>query len=280
MTPPAASTTVAPSLDDLRRRIDAIDDGLLELIQERAAIVGAIAAAKRASGSAGAFRPGREAQVMRRLAGQLSGPFGLATMVRLWREIMCEFTRLQGPFSAAVACTAGHPGLWDLARDHFGAETPLAGHATPDSVLAAVEAGEATVGVLAVPSAAPEGAWWPRLRSDDADRIRIISRLPFASAGSARGPGLDAVAVARLPTEASGQDRSFLALPVADAGETVRILQAAGLSLRGAGAVAAGATLAEVEGYLDDGDARLARLPAGTLVLGAYAIPLAESGGR
>src|SRR5690606_35252375 len=107
------------------------------------------AAAKRASGSAGAFRPGREAQVMRRLAARLGGPFGVPTMVRLWREIMCEFTRLQGPFSAAVVATPDRPGLWDLARDHFGAETPLAQHDDADAVIAAVAAGQATVGVLA-----------------------------------------------------------------------------------------------------------------------------------
>ncbi|WP_374446533.1 chorismate mutase [Stella sp.] len=273
------TSTVAPSLDDLRRRIDAIDDGLLDLIQERAAIVGAIAAAKRASGSAGAFRPGREAQVMRRLASQLDGPFGVATMVRLWREIMCEFTRLQGPFSAAVDCAPDRCGLWDLARDHFGAETPLAAHGSAEAVIGAVAAGAATVGVLAPPSAAPAGAWWPRLRSADRARVRIISRLPFASPGSARGPVRDAVAVACLPTEPSGHDRSFLAVPAAGPAEAADLLHTAGLAPYGAAVAADGAVLAEVDGYLDDADPRLARLPSGTLVLGAYAVPLAESGG-
>lgn len=276
MTSPVAPSS-APSLDDLRRRIDAIDDGLLELIQERAAIVGAVAAAKRATGSAGAFRPGREAQVMRRLASQLGGPFGVPTMVRLWREIMCEFTRLQGPFSGAVVCTPDRPGLWDLARDHFGAETPLAAHGSAAAVIAAIEAGDAVVGIVAAPSGTPEGAWWAQLGATGPDRVRIISRLPFASAGSARGPGLDAVTIARLPTEASGQDRSFVRLAGADTGAAAGLLRAAGLTLHGAVATAGGACLAEVDGYVDDGDPRLAGLPAGTLVLGAYAIPLAES---
>lgn len=282
------TSVAAPSLDDLRQRIDAIDDGLLDLIHERATIVGAIAAAKRASGSAGAFRPGREAQVMRRLAARHHGPFGLATMVGLWREIMCEFTRLQGPFSAAVQMACDRPGLWDLARDHFGGETPLEAHPTAEAVIAAVEDGRATVGVLPTPADGAGGDWWPRLLSDAADRPRIISRLPFASPGSARGEGLDAVTIARLPTEASGLDRSYLALePVApgDADGWIGSLAAdTGLPLRGIAGRAGSACLIEIDDYITDDDPRLGDLrqrAAGRLrgltVLGAYAVPLTET---
>ncbi|BBK34298.1 chorismate mutase [Stella humosa] len=285
------TSAAAPNLDDLRRRIDAIDDGLLDLIHQRATIVGAVAAAKRATGSAGAFRPGREAQVMRRLAARHHGPFGLATMVRLWREIMCEFTRLQGPFAVAVQFADGRPGLWDLARDHFGAETPMTPHGDARAVLAAVDGGSATVGVLPTPAGTADGAWWPQLRGAAADRARIISRLPFASPGSARGDGLDAVAVARLPSEPSGDDRSFLALdlaaPLPDA-EISRLAAAAGLSIHALPAVIDApdgpARLAEIDGYVGDDDPRLGRLREdagqrlrGLTVLGAYAIPLSES---
>jgi chorismate mutase/prephenate dehydratase len=178
-----------------------------------------------------------------------------------------------------VQCREDRPGLWDLARDHFGAETPLAGHATAEDVIGAVDDGRATVGVLGSPSTQAAGAWWPLLRSDATDRARIISRLPFAGPGSARGPVLDAVAVARLPTEASGADRSFLALPAADGAAAEGLVRAAGLPFRGIVAAAAGAILTEIDDYLDDADPRLAALPSGARVLGAYAIPLSETGG-
>lgn len=281
------TSVAAPNLDDLRRRIDAIDDGLLDLIQERAKIVGAVGAAKRAAGSAGAFRPGREAQVMRRLAARHQGPFGFATVVRLWREIMCEFTRLQGPFAVAVHLPDGRPGLWDLARDHFGGETPMAAHGSPAQVIEAVTDGAATVGVLPVPAGEGNGSWWTSLPSAGEDRPRIITRLPFASAGNARGPGLDAVAIARLPTEPSGEDRSYLAFDLAgpDASpDALRpLLRETGLPLCGLLRIGR-AGLAEVDDYLGDDDPRLALLEkaaAGRLgrlrVLGAYAVPLSET---
>lgn len=287
------TSAVAPSLDDLRRRIDAIDDGLLDLIHERATIVGAIGAAKRAAGNAGAFRPGREAQVMRRLAARHHGPFGFATVVRLWREIMCEFTRLQGPFAVAVHLRDGRPGLWDLARDHFGGETPMTAHATPIQVIQAVNDGSATVGVLPVPSDDPDGSWWASLLSGEADRPRIITRLPFASAGNARGTGLDAVAIARLPAEPSGEDRTYLAFDMASdeisLGSVQRLVRQAGLPLRGFVRIERPrlgiACLTEVDDYVADDDPRLralAEAAAGRLgglkVLGAYAVPLTRNG--
>ena len=66
----------APTLLDLRRKIDAIDGRLHELIRERADLVGSISAAKPAGGLA--LRPGREAQIMARLK---DGPQTVPQMV-------------------------------------------------------------------------------------------------------------------------------------------------------------------------------------------------------
>ena len=55
-----------PNLDTLRQEIDAIDGDLHGLIRRRATLVGEIAAAKPPGGIS--FRPGREAQVLRKRA--------------------------------------------------------------------------------------------------------------------------------------------------------------------------------------------------------------------
>lgn len=285
------TTAAAPSLDELRRRIDAIDDAMLDLVQERTAVVQSIGALKRGSGGPPtAFRPGREATVMRRLAARHTGPFSLATMVRLWREMMCEFTRLQGPFAIAVHAADGAPGLWDMARDHFGSQTPMSAQPTPSQVIHAVTDGSATVGVLPLPSDERDGLWWTRLLSEEKGGPRIITRLPFASAGNARGSARGAVAIACMPTEASGLDRSYLALDLAeDVSRSMmqQRLRDAGIAVasltrvdQGAGAL----HLAEIDGYLEDGDPRLAALAErsgprlrGLRILGAYAVPLAET---
>ena len=96
-----------PQLEQLRRAIDAIDDQLHDLLMKRTELAGQITAAKRAAvpgvDGAGFMRPGREAQVIRRLAARHHGPFPKLAMVQLWREIMSAFVGLQTPFTVAVS---------------------------------------------------------------------------------------------------------------------------------------------------------------------------------
>ena len=159
---------VAPmSLEEVRKRIDAIDTELLRLVEERAALAHDVAAAKAAAGDAGRFglRPGREALVLRRLVRRHSGPFPVQSLVRLWREIMSSLLRLQGPFSVAVL-TGGEdtpPGLWDLARDYYGATTPMIACQGASQVMREVSEGRATVGVLPFPEQGERTPWWPML---------------------------------------------------------------------------------------------------------------------
>ncbi len=56
-------------LDDLRAEIDTIDESLHDLIMRRAEVVARVKDAKRGAGG-GVFRPGREAEVLRRLVGR------------------------------------------------------------------------------------------------------------------------------------------------------------------------------------------------------------------
>src|SRR5690606_6162521 len=100
----AESTGAALSLDEVRRRIDAIDAEMLRLVDARAAIAREVAAAKAAAGDAGRFglRPGREAQLLRSLLAQPRQAASPALVIRLWREMIGESLNLQGPFHLAV----------------------------------------------------------------------------------------------------------------------------------------------------------------------------------
>lgn len=85
------------SLADVRREIDAIDDRLLALLEERFAAVARVRAAKEAESGPGraAFRPAREAQVLRRLLAKRGAHVPAGLLVRLWRAIMGSATQAQ-----------------------------------------------------------------------------------------------------------------------------------------------------------------------------------------
>ena len=92
-----AMSSTPSDLTGLRRRLDEIDDRLQDLLIERAEIVSMVAASKR-DGNQPAFQPAREAEIIRRLVGRHRGAFPVATLVRMWREMLAATVRLAIPF--------------------------------------------------------------------------------------------------------------------------------------------------------------------------------------
>ncbi len=197
------------SLADLRREIDKIDTSLHDLVMLRAELVEEIRKLK-AGDASGYYRPGREAEVMRRLIARHKGTFPKKVLIRMWREMMGALVRLQGPFSVAVWEIDGAQGFRQLARDHFGSETPLIAQQSPRGVIHAVSAGDASVGVLPLPQHGEDDPWWPGLAGRAAQTLSIIARLPFVTGGSGPDTGLAALVVGHGPHDATGDDHSFL----------------------------------------------------------------------
>ena len=82
------------NLEDKRRRIDAIDDAITDLLNDRAAIAKEIALIKM-SGGLPIVDVQREVQVLRRLVGRNTGEFKNTTLVSIFRRILDESRRIQ-----------------------------------------------------------------------------------------------------------------------------------------------------------------------------------------
>src|SRR5258707_33255 len=115
------------SLEDVRKRIDAIDAELLGLVAERAGLAKDVAAAKAAAGDAGKFglRPAREAQLLRKLLASRQGP-SPSLIVRICRELIGDSLATQGPFRIAVWGEAGGLNLFKLAGFYQADDARLA----------------------------------------------------------------------------------------------------------------------------------------------------------
>jgi chorismate mutase/prephenate dehydratase len=296
MRSPSATETMSvipPDLEGLRRRLDDLDDRLHDLLIERAEVVGMVAATKR-DGRLASYHPGREAEILRRLAARRPGRFPLATLVRMWREMLAATVRLQSPFTVAVFAPEAQgfeaQGFWDLARDHYGSSTPISVHRSASQVIRAVGEGGATVGVLPMPHPGDPDPWWRHLLSADAKTPRIVARLPFGPRGNARGAGADALVIGSAAPQETGEDRTLLAIETAPDISRARILALlAQLRLactlfaaceQGGGALA----LIEIDGFVPAADPRLGGFAAALgkslhrlLPLGFYAVPLAAA---
>jgi len=278
-------STTGPSLDELRRRLDAVDERIHDLIMERAGVVESIGAVKQSSGQP-SFRPGRVADILRRLTARHRGPFPRPALVRLWCEMLGGSVAMQGPFTVAVAVPEARPGLWDITRDYFGGYVPMLALRSAAEVLGAVGDKRAAVGVLPMPSDNETAPWWPALAGARGHGPRVIARLPFADGGNARETGGDAVAIGVADADATGADRTMLVVETRGELSRARLLAAlenAGtrLAYLASHSPSAGETwhLIELDGLVAPNDPRLAAAlqPLGTpdiWAFGFYARPL------
>lgn len=266
-----------PSLEALRQEIDEIDGEIHRLIKRRADVVETLGALKKAGGSTQALRPGREAQVLRRLIRTHNGPFPAVALLGLWRTMMAAFLRMQQPLEIRVA--GKDLELWDVARIHFGAETPIACAADSDDAVAEVRAADGIAAV--VPAPADNDGWWRQLSEGG---VMVAAKLPIFSRPGTNGPG--AFLVARARPEPSGDDVTLLRFSGPGPALDQIIAKAAadaGLELSPIAAYnppepqAPASRLMAVDRYLDAEDDALARLGSGGVEVervGCFARPI------
>ena len=212
MSPTEISPPPPPALAELRREIDRIDETMHRLLIERGEIIGRLIKAKRTSETGSAFRPAREADMMRRLVERHSGILPLDTAESIWRVIIATFTYVQAPFRVHADFSAGEPAMRDCERFHFGFTVPLLGHVGPAGVVAAVAAAQGDLGLVPVHGSTGGGAWWAALEGDAAPKI--IARLPFVERED-HPAALPVFAIARPHPDAIVKDVEMWSLRVA-----------------------------------------------------------------
>src|SRR6266513_1557276 len=151
----------APSLADLRHEIDRIDETMHSLLMERGDIIDRLIAVKQTQESGSAFRPAREAEMMRRLVERHKGILPLDTAESIWRVIIATFTYVQAPSAVHADLSSGESAMRDTARFHFGFTVPFVTHMGASGVVAAVAASRGDIGL--VPAAGGSSAWWTAL---------------------------------------------------------------------------------------------------------------------
>ena len=167
----------APTLADLRREIDRIDEAMHRLLMERGEIIDTLIRTKGTSDSGQAFRPGREASMMRALAERHRGLLPLDTAEGIWRVIIGTFTYVQAPYRVHADVSGGDGPMRDSARFHFGFTVPYVPQPSALAVIAAVRSGRGDLGMFSIDQGASAGAWWLSLAGTGVPKV--IARLPF-----------------------------------------------------------------------------------------------------
>lgn len=142
-------------LTQLRADIDAIDEELQRLLNERAACAQKVAAVKTREAASGGnsepvfYRPEREAQVLRKVMERNTGPLDAKKVAHIFREIMSACLALEKPLSVAYL---GPQGTFTeaAALKHFGQSAIREPMNNIGDIFMAVQRRECHYGVLPV----------------------------------------------------------------------------------------------------------------------------------
>ena len=143
---------MADEIDKLRREIDAVDDELAALIQRRAGLAQKIGALK---SGAPAYRPEREAEILKRVAGK-AGILPAERVAAVFREIISACRGLE---EAIRVSYLGPEGTFSeqAVRKHFGRAVEALPAASVDEAFRRCESGAAQFTVVPVENST-EGA--------------------------------------------------------------------------------------------------------------------------
>ena len=137
-----------PTIEQLRTRIDSIDDQIVDLLNERSRVVLDVGRLK--SGSNMEFHvPGRERQIYERLLNLNPGPFPNDALRSIYREIISACLALESPMKVAFLgpkATFSHLAT----MQQFGLSAELVPLKSIPSVFEEVEKGKALYGVVPV----------------------------------------------------------------------------------------------------------------------------------
>lgn len=279
----------ATRLAELRAKLDGIDTQIHDLLMQRAKVVESVASEGGKKGTK--IRPGREAIILRRLLGRHQGSWPQQAIIRIWREMFGAALIIEGGQTMAVCDGEGGEARLALAREHFGPLTPVRRHHNPAQTLADItREGGAQLAVLPALGEGDDahGGWWPLLAATGPVRIYVIAKAPFWTRRAEGLPVGEAYVVAAVPPDASGSDRGLIMLSFNAEVSRTRIIELvtnAGFEpgslwvkrLPGDSRLLA---LVEVEGLVDDSDARLSAisgLDSPPHVIGGYALPIGET---
>ncbi len=234
-----------PNLDDIRKEIDAIDDGLVDLLARRIAASLQVRQHKAADGSISRspIRPAREAVILRRLLARSAGAVPPDLLVRLWRIILSSSALAQAEVWLHVPKRlAANAAAQRVLSAHFGA-MPVADYRDEAQAMVQVNLSPGDLCVVEMGS-----GWAEAFVNGAAGEARVISVLPVLRAEGA--PAY--VILGHAAAQATGEDETL----VISTGKLPRDFAPAPLWQARSGAF----TISSLPGFLSDREGGLAAL--------------------
>ena len=166
----------AVDLEEIRHEIDAIDDAVLKLLQDRFDTIAKVKQAKTEQGNSDQLplRPDREAKILHRLTEDNDSRLPNELVIRLWRSIICRSTLAQARIQInASSQLLDQPAARQVLEDHF-VQFPLKPYNKVKMALNS--AAKSNFELCAITA---DSKWIDHLQSPDYKDFSVILALPF-----------------------------------------------------------------------------------------------------
>lgn len=161
-------------LEELRKKIDSLDDKILELLNKRMEVVKAVGELKNKTKSP-IYRPKREEEILKRLKSKNRGPLNDAAIEAIFLEIFAVSRNLERPERVAYLGPIGSFSH-QAAESRFGAMSDYLSMSSIDAVFKAVETKRAKYGVVPIENSI-DGVVGQTLDLLGNSRLLIVSEL-------------------------------------------------------------------------------------------------------
>jgi chorismate mutase len=195
------------TLDDIRRKIDACDDSIVELLAQRFQFVEQVKFLKRTApgGNQLPLRPAREMAILRRIVGMSTKKkLSPELLVRLWPMIISQASQIQSPVTIHVpkrlyASVAQRQRI----RDYFAA-MPVEECRDESQALVQVNSNPSDICIVET-----ESGWADPYLQGHAGTAQVIGALPvIRSKDDNTSPKL--LVIGHAPQEATGDDETIV----------------------------------------------------------------------
>lgn len=211
---------MSEDLSDLRKKIDDIDNTIIDLLKKRMNIVKEVGKRKSSSntGNLSFIRAGREATMLRDLTQKIEGVFPPAAIATIWRMIISSSLSVEQNMTITAYVSDSDNTCFWRAREYYGSFIDITTDTSTNNIIKNVESGKISVGILPLVDKS-EAPWWVRPKEEKND-IFVFARIPFIERkNQLLSPAL---AIANIATEATKDDISILAIHCNDGKEHIQ----------------------------------------------------------
>lgn len=188
------------NLDKIRAEIDALDLDLLRGLEARSALVREISALKQAAGAGQAFRPGREAILIRKLIA--SSNLSPSLLIYVWRQIIAASLAQQQKQTFGLYAGDALPQALASAKAWSGGgggASEIEIFDSPEKLFTKIEQAQAMIGFIPCNN---QVDWWQAMSAD----IFVVARWSYIKEDKA----LPLFIFAKQAPEPSGDDCALL----------------------------------------------------------------------